>query len=38
LPIEDQDVPLIMMPEWAPYEDEIARVAVDFIRRHTAQK
>jgi len=38
LPIEDQDVPLIMMPEWAAYEDEIARVAVDFMHRHPAHK
>ena len=33
LPIEDQDVPLIPFEEWAPYEDEIARVFVDFMRR-----
>ena len=25
LPIEDQEVPLINYPEWAPHEDEIAR-------------
>ena len=31
LPIEDQDVPLIPFPEWAPYEDEISRVFARFI-------
>jgi len=34
LPITDQDVPLIPFPEWGAYEDEIARVFVDFMRRH----
>jgi pimeloyl-ACP methyl ester carboxylesterase len=33
LPITDQDVPLIPFPDWAPYEDEIARVFIDFMRR-----
>jgi pimeloyl-ACP methyl ester carboxylesterase len=33
LPITDQDVPLIPFEEWAPYEDEIAEVFVDFMRR-----
>src|SRR6185295_18641337 len=33
LPIEDQDVPLIPFPHWAPHEDEIARVVLDFMRR-----
>jgi len=33
LPIVDQDVPLIPFGEWAPYEDEITRVFVDFMRR-----
>jgi pimeloyl-ACP methyl ester carboxylesterase len=32
LPIRDQDVPLIPFEEWAPHEDEIARVFTDFIR------
>ena len=32
LPIEDQEVPLIPFPDWAPYEGEIARVFVDFMR------
>ncbi len=34
LPIEDQDVPLIPFPEWAPYEDEIADTLTAFIARH----
>jgi pimeloyl-ACP methyl ester carboxylesterase len=39
LPIDDQDVPLIPFPEWAAYEDEIARVFVDFMQRAvTAEK
>lgn len=33
LPIEDQDVPLIPYDEWAPYEEEITRVFVDFMTR-----
>jgi hypothetical protein len=33
LPITDQDVPLIPFPDWAPYEEEIARVFVDFMQR-----
>jgi pimeloyl-ACP methyl ester carboxylesterase len=33
LPIEDQDVDLITFDQWAPYEEEIARVLVDFMRR-----
>ncbi len=33
LPIEDQDVPLIPFPEWAPYEDEIATVFAGFMQR-----
>jgi pimeloyl-ACP methyl ester carboxylesterase len=36
LPIEDQDVPLIPFPDWAPYEAEIARVFVDFMARAVA--
>jgi pimeloyl-ACP methyl ester carboxylesterase len=35
LPIEDQDVPLIPFPEWSPYEDEIARVFAEFMKRTT---
>jgi pimeloyl-ACP methyl ester carboxylesterase len=34
LPIEDQDVPLIPFPDWAPYEDEIADTLTRFIARH----
>jgi pimeloyl-ACP methyl ester carboxylesterase len=33
LPIEDQDVPLIPFPEWAPYEAEIAEVFAKFMTR-----
>ena len=36
LPIEDQDVPLIPFPDWAPYEDEIAQVLARFIARVSA--
>jgi pimeloyl-ACP methyl ester carboxylesterase len=32
LPIQDQEVPLIPFPEWGPYEPEIARVFLDFVR------
>jgi hypothetical protein len=35
LPIEDQEVPLIPFPEWSPYEDEIARVFAEFMKRTT---
>jgi pimeloyl-ACP methyl ester carboxylesterase len=35
LPITDQDVPLIPFPEWGAYEEEIARVFVDFMQRVT---
>jgi hypothetical protein len=38
LPITDQDVPLIPFPQWAPYEDEIARVFVDFMQRAVAKE
>jgi hypothetical protein len=31
LPLEDQDVPLIPFPEWAPHEPAIARVCAEFI-------
>jgi pimeloyl-ACP methyl ester carboxylesterase len=31
LPIEDQEVPLIPFPDWAPYEEEIVRVFVTFM-------
>jgi pimeloyl-ACP methyl ester carboxylesterase len=32
LPVEDQEVPLIPFPDWAPHEPEIARVFIDFMR------
>jgi hypothetical protein len=38
LPIEDQEVPLINYTEWAPYEDEIARVFLDLMRRAEARR
>lgn len=38
LPITDQDVPLIPYPDWAPYEPEICRVFVDFMRRTEAAR
>ena len=34
LPIEDQDLPLIPFPDWAPYFDQIAQVFAAFIARH----
>ena len=33
LPLEDQDVPLIPFEDWAPYEDEITTVFVEFMQR-----
>jgi pimeloyl-ACP methyl ester carboxylesterase len=33
LPIADQDVALIPFEQWAPYEEEIARTFVDFMKR-----
>jgi pimeloyl-ACP methyl ester carboxylesterase len=36
LPIEDQDVPLIPFPEWGAYEEEIARVFAEFMKRTVA--
>jgi pimeloyl-ACP methyl ester carboxylesterase len=33
LPIEDQEVPLIPYPDWAPYEDEIARAFIELMQR-----
>src|SRR5262249_51537353 len=32
LPISDQDIALIPFEEWAPYEDEITRTFVEFMR------
>jgi pimeloyl-ACP methyl ester carboxylesterase len=36
LPIEDQEIPLIPFPDWAPYENEIAGVFARFISQETA--
>jgi pimeloyl-ACP methyl ester carboxylesterase len=36
LPTTDQEVPLIPWPEWTRYEEEIARVFVDFMQRAVA--
>ncbi len=33
LGLEDQDVPLVTFDQWAPHEDEITRVFVDFMGR-----
>jgi pimeloyl-ACP methyl ester carboxylesterase len=38
LPITDQEVPLIPYPDWAPYEDEIARVFLELMRRAERSK
>ena len=34
LGLEDEDVPLIPYPDWAPYEPEIAQALTDFMRRN----
>jgi len=36
LPIVDQNVPLIPFPEWSQYEEEIASVFADFVKRTVA--
>jgi pimeloyl-ACP methyl ester carboxylesterase len=36
LPIQDQEVPLIPFPDWAPYEEEIVRVFIETMNRATA--
>jgi pimeloyl-ACP methyl ester carboxylesterase len=36
LPISDQDVPLIPFEQWAPYEEEIARVFSEFMKKADA--
>jgi len=33
LPLEDQDVPLVPFPEWAPHEETIARVCAEFVKQ-----
>jgi pimeloyl-ACP methyl ester carboxylesterase len=32
LPLEDQDLPLVPFPEWAPHEETIARVCAEFVK------
>jgi pimeloyl-ACP methyl ester carboxylesterase len=32
LPLEDQDLPLVPFPEWAPHEETIARLCAEFVR------
>jgi pimeloyl-ACP methyl ester carboxylesterase len=36
LPITEQDVPLVPFTDWAPHEEEIARVFVEFMQRAAA--
>jgi pimeloyl-ACP methyl ester carboxylesterase len=36
LPIEDQDIPLIPFPQWSAYEEEIALVFAEFMKRTIA--
>jgi pimeloyl-ACP methyl ester carboxylesterase len=38
LPIKDQEVPLIPYPDWAPYEDEIARTFIDLMSKADAPR
>jgi pimeloyl-ACP methyl ester carboxylesterase len=33
LPLEDQDLPLVPFPDWAPHEETIARVCADFVKQ-----
>jgi pimeloyl-ACP methyl ester carboxylesterase len=33
LPIKDVDLPLVPFEDWGPYEDEIAKTFVDFMRK-----
>ena len=35
LPLEDQDLPLVPFPEWAPHEEAIARVCADFVKKNS---
>ena len=34
LGLEDEDVPLIPYPDWAPHEPRIADALTDFMHRH----
>jgi pimeloyl-ACP methyl ester carboxylesterase len=38
LPIEDQEVPLIAYPDWAPYEPEIAQTFIELMRKADARR
>ena len=38
LPVEDQEVPLISYPEWAPYEEEIAQTFLELMRKADARR
>jgi len=33
LPLEDQDLPLVPFPDWAPHEETIARACADFVKK-----
>jgi len=33
LPLEDQDLPLVPFPDWALYEETIARACADFVKK-----
>jgi len=35
LPLEDQDLPLVPFPEWAPHKETIARVCADFVKQQS---
>ena len=35
LPLEDQDLPLVPFPDWAPHEQTIARVCAEFVLKNT---
>jgi pimeloyl-ACP methyl ester carboxylesterase len=35
LPLEDQDLPLVPFPEWAPHEETIARVCAEFVKQQS---
>ena len=38
LPIEDQEVPLIAYPDWAPHEEEIAQTFLELMRKADARR
>jgi len=35
LPLEDQDLPLVPFPDWAPHEETIARACAEFVLKNT---